>query len=309
MNIKKCRYWFSELPGDLARNKYIYLMLLPVVAYYLVFHYEPMYGAQIAFKDFSPGKGIWNSPWVGFKYFKEWFNSVYFWRLMRNTLLINVYDVLFGFPAPIILALLLNEIKSRTFKRTAQTVTYLPHFISLVVVCGLIVDFLTNDGLINNILNALGLESIPFMIKPEWFRTIYVTSGIWQGVGWGSIIYLAALSGVDPQLYEAATMDGAGRWKQTWHITLPCIMPTIVIMLILRLGQMLNVGAEKILLLYNPSTYETADVISTYVYRRGLLEMNYSYSTAVGLFNSIINFILLVTFNKVSRRITETSLW
>jgi putative aldouronate transport system permease protein len=284
-------------------------MLLPVVAYYLVFHYEPMYGAQIAFKDFSPGKGIWNSPWVGFKYFKEWFNSVYFWRLMRNTLLINVYDVLFGFPAPIILALLLNEIKSRTFKRTAQTVTYLPHFISLVVVCGLIVDFLTNDGLINNILNALGLESIPFMIKPEWFRTIYVTSGIWQGVGWGSIIYLAALSGVDPQLYEAATMDGAGRWKQTWHITLPCIMPTIVIMLILRLGQMLNVGAEKILLLYNPSTYETADVISTYVYRRGLLEMNYSYSTAVGLFNSIINFLLLVTFNKVSRRITETSLW
>lgn len=294
---------------DLVKNRYIYIMLLPVIAYYIVFHYVPLYGAQIAFKDFSPAKGIWESPWAGFKHFEEFFNSYYFGRLLRNTLLISLYDLIFGFPAPIILALLLNEIKNDIFKRTVQTVTYLPHFISLVVVCGMIIDFLARDGLINNILNYFGIESIPFMIKPEWFRTIYVASGIWQGVGWGSIIYLAALSNIDPQLYEAATIDGAGRFKQALHVTLPGILPTIIIMLILRLGQMLNVGSEKILLLYNPSTRETADVISTFVYRKGILEASYSYSTAVGLFNSVINFALLMTANFISRKVTETSLW
>jgi putative aldouronate transport system permease protein len=294
---------------DLVKNRYIYIMLLPVITYYIVFHYVPLYGAQIAFKNFTPSKGIWSSPWVGFKYFEEFFNSYYFERLLRNTVLISLYDLIFGFPAPIILALLLNEIKSNIFKRTVQTVTYLPHFISLVVICGMIIDFLARDGLVNNILNRFGIESIPFMIKPEWFRTIYVASNIWQGIGWGSIIYLAALSNIDPQLYEAATIDGAGRFRQVLHVTLPGILPTVVIMLILRLGQMLNVGSEKILLLYNTSTYETADVISTFVYRKGILEASYSYSTAIGLFNSVINFALLVIANFISRKATETSLW
>ncbi|MDK2992481.1 MAG: putative aldouronate transport system permease protein [Clostridiales bacterium] len=294
---------------DLVKNRYIYIMLLPVITYYIVFHYVPLYGAQIAFKNFTPSKGIWGSPWVGFKYFEEFFNSYYFERLLRNTVLISLYDLIFGFPAPIILALLLNEIKSNIFKRTVQTVTYLPHFISLVVICGMIIDFLARDGLVNNILNRFGIESIPFMIKPEWFRTIYVASNIWQGIGWGSIIYLAALSNIDPQLYEAATIDGAGRFRQVLHVTLPGILPTVVIMLILRLGQMLNVGSEKILLLYNTSTYETADVISTFVYRKGILEASYSYSTAIGLFNSVINFALLVIANFISRKATETSLW
>jgi putative aldouronate transport system permease protein len=294
---------------DLVKNRYIYIMLLPVITYYIVFHYVPLYGAQIAFKNFTPSKGIWDSPWVGFKYFEEFFNSYYFERLLRNTVLISLYDLIFGFPAPIILALLLNEIKSNIFKRTVQTVTYLPHFISLVVICGMIIDFLARDGLVNNILNRFGIESIPFMIKPEWFRTIYVASNIWQGIGWGSIIYLAALSNIDPQLYEAATIDGAGRFRQVLHVTLPGILPTVVIMLILRLGQMLNVGSEKILLLYNTSTYETADVISTFVYRKGILEASYSYSTAIGLFNSVINFALLVIANFISRKATETSLW
>lgn len=294
---------------DLVKNRYIYIMLLPVITYYIVFHYVPLYGAQIAFKNFTPSKGIWDSPWVGFKYFEEFFNSYYFERLLRNTVLISLYDLIFGFPAPIILALLLNEIKSNIFKRTVQTVTYLPHFISLVVICGMIIDFLARDGLVNNMLNRFGIESIPFMIKPEWFRTVYVASNIWQGIGWGSIIYLAALSNIDPQLYEAATIDGAGRFRQALHVTLPGILPTIVIMLILRLGQMLNVGSEKILLLYNTSTYETADVISTFVYRKGILEASYSYSTAIGLFNSVINFALLVIANFISRKATETSLW
>ncbi|AEE95362.1 ABC transporter permease [Mahella australiensis] len=294
---------------DLVKNRYIYIMLLPVVTYYIVFHYVPLYGAQIAFRDFSPSRGIWGSRWVGFKYFEEFFNSYYFGRLLRNTVLISLYDLIFGFPAPIILALLLNEVKNNIFKRTVQTVTYLPHFISLVVICGMIIDFLARDGLVNNMLNRFGIESIPFMIKPEWFRTVYVASNIWQGIGWGSIIYLAALSNIDPQLYEAATIDGAGRFRQALHVTLPGILPTIVIMLILRLGQMLNVGSEKILLLYNTSTYETADVISTFVYRKGILEASYSYSTAVGLFNSVINFALLVTANFISRKATETSLW
>jgi len=308
INVPNISKW-EIIRKDVARNKYIYLMLLPVVAYYVIFHYVPLYGAQIAFRNFSPSKGIWGSKWVGFKYFEQFFDSYYFGRLLRNTVLISLYDLIFGFPAPIILALLLNEIKNDIFKRTVQTVTYLPHFISLVVVCGMILDFCSRDGLINNILNYFGIESIPFMIQPQWFRTIYVASNIWQGIGWGSIIYLAALSNIDPQLYEAATIDGAGRFKQALHVTLPGILPTIVIMLILRIGQLLNVGSEKILLLYNPSTYETADVISTFVYRKGILEASYSYSTAVGLFNSLINFALLIVANYVSRQLTETSLW
>lgn len=294
---------------DFKKNKYVYLMVLPVIIYFIIFSYWPMYGIIIAFKEYSPGKGILGSEWVGLKNFKDFFSSYYVGRLIKNTLLINIYDLFWGFPAPIILALLINEVKNKLFKRTIQTISYLPHFISLVVVCGIIIDFTASDGLITTILSYFGVKPTNLLMKPELFRTIYISSGIWQGVGWGSIIYLAALTGINPSLYEAATIDGAGRWKQTIHITLPGIAPTIIIMLILRLGSMMSVGYEKIILLYNPTTYETADVISSFVYRKGLIESDYSYSTAVGLFNSIINFVLIIIANAISRKVSETSLW
>lgn len=268
-----------------------------------------MYGAMIAFKDFSPGKGILGSSWVGLKHFNTFFRSVYFFRIIKNTLLINILNLAFGFPAPIILALLLNELKNAIFKRLVQTISYLPHFISVMVICGMIIDFTASKGIINDLIELFGGERGALLLRPELFRTIYVSTNIWQEVGWGSIIYLAALSGIDYQLYEAATIDGAGRFRQLMHITLPGIAPIIIILLILRIGQMMNVGFEKIILLYNPNTYETADVISSFVYRKGLMEFNYSYSTAVGLFNSIINFTLLLSTNWFSRSVSETSLW
>jgi len=298
-----------RIKKDFFKNKWIYLMLAPVIVYYAIFSYAPMYGAIIAFKNFSIGKGILASEWVGFYHFKNFFNSYYFFRILRNSILINIYDIVFHFPAPIILALLLNEIRQEKFKKAVQTITYLPHFISMVVICGIIVNFLTRDGIINDIIEFFGGERILFLLRPEYFRTIYIGSAIWQQVGWGSIIYMAALTSIDMQLYEAATIDGAGRFRQLWHITLPGIAPTIIIMLILRFGNIVNVGSEKILLLYNPSIYETADVISTFVYRKGILEANYSYSTAVGLFNSTINFIFIITVNKISKMLQETSLW
>lgn len=300
----------SKLARDLARNKYIYLMLLPVVAYYLVFMYFPMYGLQIAFKDFSPAKGIWGSEWVGLKHFVSFYHSFYFLRLIRNTLLLSLYELVFSFPAPILLALLLNELRNRIFKNVVQSITYLPHFISIVVVAGMMVDFLASDGLINRVTALFGAEPVSFLIRPEWFRTVYVASGIWQGVGWGSIIYLAAISGINPTLYEAARADGASRFRQAIHVTLPGIMPTVVIMLILRCGSLLSGGSlEKILLLYNSTTYETADVISTFVYRRGLLQMDYGFSAAIGLLNNVVNFIMLISANAISRKLSEHKLW
>lgn len=299
----------DALIKDLKFNRYVYLMLLPVVAYYFIFSYIPMYGAQIAFKDFYPGLGIWKSPWVGLDNFKMFIGSIYFFRLIRNTVLININSIIFGFPVPIILALLINEIRNNMFKKTVQTVSYLPHFVSMVVVCGMLIDFLARDGVVNNILGIFGIKPVSFLIESAWFRTVYVVSGIWQESGWASVIYLAALSGIDPQLYEAAEIDGAKRWKKMLHITIPGIMPTIIILFILRIGHMMNVGAEKILLLYNTNTYETADVISTFVYRKGLLEMDYSYSAMIGLFNSVINFSLLLATNAFSKRVSETSLW
>jgi putative aldouronate transport system permease protein len=299
----------ARLRSDFKRNRIIYLMMLPVVAYYFIFYYIPMYGAQIAFRDFSPGKGIYGSDWVGLKNFIEFFKSYYFVRLIRNTFLLNVYDIVFGFPIPIILALLLNELKVGPFKRTVQTVTYLPHFISIVVLSGMILDFASRTGLFNTLLGMFGVKPIIFLTESKWFPTVFVGSGIWQEFGWGSIIYLAALSNIDPQLYEAARVDGANRWQQTLHITLPGILATIAIMLILRCGRMMNVGAEKILLLYNPMTYETADVISSFIYRKGLIENDFSYSSAVGLFNSMINFVLLLTVNKVSKKASGTGLF
>ncbi|WP_088547865.1 ABC transporter permease [Paenibacillus aquistagni] len=294
---------------DAKMNRYVYLMLLPVVLYYAVFHYGPMYGVQIAFKDYSAALGFAGSPWVGFKYFEEFFNSFFFWRIVRNTLILSLYELLFAFPAPIILALLMNEIRQHFFKRAVQTITYIPHFISIVVIVGMLVDFLARDGLINNILGMFGVEAVAYLREPEWFRTIYITSGIWQGVGWGTIIYLAAISNIDPSLYEAAKVDGANKWRQVLHITIPGITSTIIILLILQMGSIMSVSTDKILLMYNSSTYETADVIGTYVYRKGLLESNYSYSTAIGLFNSLINFSLLILANRVSRRMSETKLW
>lgn len=299
----------ETIRADVKRHWSIYVMALPVIAYYLIFHYGPMYGLQIAFKDFSPAQGILGSPWVGFKHFESFFNGIYFWRLIKNTILINLYDLLFGFPAAIILALLLNEIRNSAFKRVVQSISYLPHFISIVVVAGMMVDFLSRNGLINQIIGGFGIEPIDFLQKEGWFRFLFVSSGIWQGIGWGSIVYLAAMATIDPTLYEAAKMDGANRWKQTLHITIPGIMPTIVILFILQMGNMLSVGSEKVLLLYNPLTYGTADVISTYVYRKGVLEASYSFTAAVGLFNSVISFILIVAANTFVKRISENKLW
>ncbi len=287
---------------DFRKNRTIYLLALPVIAYYLVFHYGPMYGVQIAFKDFSPSLGIADSPWVGFRHFSDFFHGFYFWRIVRNTLLLSLYSIAFSFPASIVLALLLNELRNRFFKRTVQSITYLPHFISLVVVVGMMVDFLSADGLVNQIIAAFGLEPFLFLQEPKWFRFLYVSSGIWQEVGWGSIIYLAAISGIDPTLYEAAKVDGAGRFKRVLHITIPGILPTVAILFILRMGSVMAVGDEKILLLYNPMTYETADVIGTYVYRKGILESSYSFSSAVGLFNAVINFAFLLATNLIIKR-------
>ena len=255
-------------------------------------------------------KGIWASKWVGFKYFSQFFESRFFFRLIRNTFLISFYGLIFGFPAPIILALLLNEQKDGVFKRVVQTISYLPHFISTVVLVSMFVQFLSvNNGLINNLVEAFGGTRTYFLGDPKYFRTLYTSLGIWRGIGWGSIIYLAALTNVSPELYEACLIDGGGRLRQTWHITLPGISNTIIIMLIFRVGELLSVGSETILLMYNEAIYETADVISTYVYRRGLINAEYSFGAAVGLFNSLIGLILVSTTNALSKRFSETSLW
>jgi putative aldouronate transport system permease protein len=268
-----------------------------------------MYGAIIAFKNFVPARGIFGSPWVGLKNFKDFFGSYYFVRLLKNTFVISFWSIVFGFPAPILFALMLNEIRGKWLKKTCQTLSYLPYFISLVVICGLIRDFCSESGIIGQLAAMLGGAPGNLLSRAENFRAIYVGSGIWQGIGWGSIIYLAAISNVDLELYDAAIIDGAGRFRQIIHITIPCILPTIIILFLLNIGGILNVGFEKIILLYNPGIYTTADVISTFTYRRGLLENNFSYSTAVGLFNSAVNFIFLVSANAISRKFSETSMW
>ena len=308
MNIK--RETFAErVKKDWKRNRSLYILVIPVLIFYLIFHYKPMYGAIIAFKDYTPALGVSGSPWVGIKNFTRFFTGPYFGRLLRNTLLISIYNLIFGFPAPIILALLLNEVKAKKFKSLAQTITYLPHFISLVVVTGMITNFCMTSGLFNDIIELFGGKRSPLLQNPYLYRPIYVASSIWQEIGWGSIIYLSALSGVDSQLYEAASIDGAGKWKQLIHVTMPAIMPTIIIMLILKMGSLMSLGYEKTILLYNPSTYETADVISSYIYRVGIGEQNWSYSTAIGLFNSVVNCMLLIITNKISKRCSDTSLW
>lgn len=293
------------LIGDICFNPSAYILVGIVLAYYIIFHYVPMYGVVIAFKNFSPGRGILGSEWIGLEHFKMFFFSDYAWRVIRNTLQISLYSLIFGFPVPIILALLINEVKTVWFKRLVQTFSYLPHFISTVVICGMLVDFCSREGLFSTI---FGIHD-NLLALPQYFKTIFVGSEIWQTMGWNTIIYLAALTGIDMGLYEAAKIDGAGRFRQTLAVTLPGIMPTIVMLFILQVGKMMNVGFEKIILLYNPLTYETADVISSFVYRKGLIEFNYGYSTAVGLFNSIINFIMVIVANTVSRKVNDTSLW
>lgn len=290
-------------------GKYLYMMLLLPLIYFIIFKYGPMFGLLIAFQDFNFIKGVFQSEWVGFVHFREFIFDAYFWKLVRNTLLINVYMIVFSFPAPIILALLLNEVRLTVFKKFAQSVSYLPHFLSTVVVSGMVVNFVSSDGLINQLLIKFGMDPVPFLMMAEWFRTIYITSEIWQGVGWGSIIYLAALTSVDPQLYEASHLDGANRFQQIRHVTLPGIAPVIVVMFLLNLGNILSIGFEKILLLYTGPTYETADVISTYVYRRGLLGSDFSYATAVELFQSVVALIFIISANSFSRKVSETSLW
>lgn len=306
---KKEANWFVRLGRDISKHKGVYIIAVPVMIYYILFCYKPMFGLIIAFKDYSAANGIWGSKWAGLEHFKSFLSNPYFWRLMRNTLNISLTSLLFGFPAPIILALMLNEVRNKMFLRVSQTIVYIPHFISLTVICGMIVQFTNADGIINDLFALFGVERRSLLNYPQYFVPIYVISGIWQGIGWSSIIYMAALTGIDMSLYEAAMIDGAGRWKQTLHVTLPGIIPTVVVMLLTRVGQLLSVGYEKVILLYNPLTYETADIISTYVYRKGILEQSYSFSTAVGLFNSVISFILLIGANTFSKKLGQGSLW
>lgn len=299
----------SEIKKDFALNKAVYLMFVPVLLYYILFCYLPMYGAVIAFKDFSPRHGIIGSPWVGFDHFVNFFTRPTFKQILSNTVRISLCTLVFGFPAPIILALLINEVKGKFTQKFVQDLTYMPHFISLVIVCGLIKTFTNDTGIINDVIAFFGGNRISLLSEPKYFTTIYVLSGIWQEVGWGSIIYLAAIIGVDESLYEAARIDGANRWQQTLHVTIPGILTTIIVMLILRIGNILNVGYEKIILLYNDATLNVADVISTYVYRKGLLDLDWGFSSAVGLFNSVINCLFLFAANFISKRVNDVSLW
>lgn len=300
---------YSSHIKRIKKSKYLYILFSIPLLYYILFHYLPMYGVLISFQNYNIVKGISGSTWVGFKHFEKFIFDPYFWKLVRNTLMINIYGLLWGFPAPIILALLLNEVKGNRFKKVIQNISYLPHFISTVVVCGMIVNFLSTDGIANQLIKLFGGETKQFLMMPEYFRTIFVTSGVWESMGWNSIIYLAALTSIDEEMLEAALMDGANRWHRVIYITLPSIASTISIMLIMNLGRLMNLGYEKILLLYNGSTYETADVISTYVYRRGILGNDFSYATAVGLFQAVIGVILIVSANKISQKVSETSLW
>ncbi|SHH87932.1 ABC transporter permease [Clostridium grantii] len=304
------KYENNKFLKALKKDYQLYLLILPAVIYFLIFHYAPMYGIQIAFKDFSPVKGITGSPWVGFKYFERFFNSYQFWILLKNTLGISVFQLVAGFPIPIILALLLNQVKQKHFKKLVQTVTYIPHFISVVVLVGMLNVFLSpTTGLVNNLLHLLGKDPIYFLGVPEYFKSIFVFSGVWQNAGWGSIIYLAALAGVSPELYEAAKVDGATKLQIIKNVDIPSIMPTIIILLIMNLGQIMNLGFQKAFLLQNSLNAGASEIIQTYMYKIGLLQMQFEYSTAISLFNTLINIILLVSANRLSKKFTENSLW
>ena len=313
-NINSSAVAFKTVGGRKKFKKFLcnyelYILLLPALVYFLVFHYYPMYGVQIAFKDFIASKGIWGSPWIGFDHFERLFNSYFFANIIKNTFWISIYTLVVGFPVPIIMALMLNEVKNSSFKRIVQTVTYAPHFISMTVMVGIIIVFLSpGSGIVNLIIKALGGDPMPFMAKADWFPTVFVLSGIWQNTGWNAIIYLAALAGIDPELHSAAQIDGANRIQRIWYINLPGIVPIITILLILNAGSIMNLGFEKIFLMQNQLNLETSEVIVTYVYKSGLINAQYGFSAAVGLFNSVVNCTLLVLFNSIAR-ISENSLW
>ena len=298
------------LRKNIRRDWMLLLIVLPGVIYFAIFCYGPMYGILMAFKDYNISKGIWGSPWVGLKHFRELVDSVYFGRLVKNTFLLSIEQLFWSFPVPIAFALLLNEIKWNGFKRVAQTAAYLPHFVSVVVVVGILKDLLASDGgVLTQLFSLFGVEPKNYFNLPSAFRTLYVGSGIWQEFGWNSIIYVAAISGIDQEMYESAALDGAGRWKKLFYITLPSIAPTIILLLILNMGNMLNIGYEKVILMYNSATYSTADIFSTYVYRKGLLNAQYSFASAVGLANSVVNVVILLGANFTARKTTETSIF
>ena len=308
--VKAKTAFIKDWTRCIKRDYLLYLLLVPFILYYVIFVFKPMYGLQIAFKDYSLFKGIQNSPWVGFKHFIDFFTGTYFLTNLKNTVLISLLNIVVGFPMPIILALLFNEVKSKKFKAIGQTVTYLPHFISAVVVAGIVTNILSPEsGLINGIIKLFKGEPIYFLTKPEYFRTIFTSMSVWKEAGFGSIIYTAALAAIDAQLYEAAYIDGASKWKQLIHITIPSILPTLSIMLILRIGRLLEVGYETIILLYQPATYKTADVISTYVFRSGIIDGNYSLASAAGLFNSAVALVLVISSNTISKKLSENGLW
>lgn len=308
INRKKKGYLIRK---NFRRNWQIYLFLLPVVLYFFIFHYIPMAGLQIGFKDYYATRGMLGSPWVGFKHFERFFESHYFWRLLINTIVLNAYGLLL-FPLPVIFALMLNELKNGAFKKWAQTLTYAPHFISVIVIVGMIMAFTdVNSGLINNVLKLFGMEPIAFMNKPEWFRHLYVWSGQWQSLGWNTIIFLAALAGINPELHEAARVDGASRLQRVIHINVPGILPTVVILFILNIGMFMQIGFEKVLAMQNNLNAQTSDIIQTFVYKRGIIDGQTSFATAIGLFESVINIVLLVVVNQIARKIGdgENSLW
>ena len=301
---------FNDFLKNVKKDKFLLIIILPAVLYFLIFYYMPMYGVIIAFEKFNIAKGILGSPLIGFEYFERFFNSIYFFRLIRNTFVISFYSMVVNFTIPLLFAIMLNEVKSNIFKRTIQTISYFPYFISTVVVVGMLTNFLSMDsGIVNILMKNIGLEQIDFLNQSSSFRPIYILSGLWQSFGWNAIIFIGAIGAISPEMYEAASIDGVTRLQKIFYITLPCIFPVIVTLLILSLGGILNVGFEKIILMYNGNTMETADVLSTYVYRTGIVGGDYSFGAAVGLFNSVINLIFIVVTNTVSKRFTNISLW
>lgn len=294
----------------LERDWQLLLLCMIPIGYFVIFHYIPMYGVQIAFKDFRAVDGIWGSKWVGFKHFERFFSSSQFWPLIKNTLGLSFLQILLGFPIPILLAIMLNQAKNQKFRKFVQSVAYCPHFISIVVLTGMLYIFLSpRNGIINNVIQMLGGEPIFFLGDAKYFKLTFVISGIWQNAGWSAIIYIAALSGISPDLYEAAQVDGANKWQRIRHIDLPGILPTIVMMLILEMGKVMSLGFQKAYLMQNAQNLAASEIISTYIYKVGMIDAQYSYSAAINLFNNLVNIILLVTVNQVSKKLTDNSLW
>lgn len=291
-------------------NKALYIMLIPGIIYYLTFHYGPMAGVMIAFKDFDIFSGIFSSEWVGLKHFEKLFDSKNFFLIFRNSLAISFYKLAVCFPIPIALAIMLNEVRHRKFQRTLQTIVYLPYFLSWVVIAGIVTNLLApSDGIVNVLLKAMGKDTVNFLASKQWFRTVLVLSDLWHGMGWNTVIFLAALTNIDPQLYEAARIDGAGKMQQIWHITLPGLKSTIIVLLLMKIGNIMNNGFEQIFLLYNPNVYDVADVFETYVYRIGLVDTRYDFATAVGLFKSCVSFVMLITANKLAKIFGERGIF